>query len=60
MITLNRLWDRSYREVGNEVDTVKEIEIHRYVLEYRSGMLRSILNKRQQRSMASAIAIMIL
>ena len=42
IISLIRLCDRRYREVGSEVETVKEKELHRYVLENSYGMPDSI------------------
>ena len=42
MISLIRLCDRRYREVRSEVDTVREKELHRYVLENSCGMPSSI------------------
>ena len=42
MISLIRLCDRRYREVRSEVETVKEKELHRYVLENGCGMPSSI------------------
>ena len=42
IISLIRLCDRRYREVRSEVETVKEKELHRYVLENSYGMPDSI------------------
>ena len=42
MISLIRLCDRRYREVRSEVDTVREKELQRYVLENSCGMPSSI------------------